>query len=190
MEEEGKNGMANNAVVVRRKQGIKRRGLQALWAAILLQFKIRAPKKATIAASKDKKEDKTEFTGKNETTWKDIVGGIRLLHLQPLEYHSSVSLPPPPPPPPFDKEIYHDVSLPPLSPKSSYDGMSSRYCSAEDLHALDKSTDDNECAVDEEGGSDVINTQAEEFIAKFYEQIRLQRLQSLNESDPQTEDGD
>jgi Cotton fibre expressed protein len=69
------------------------------------------------------------------------------------------------------------------------DGMSSRYCSAEDLLALDKSNDDTEGAVDE-GGSNVINTQAEEFIAKFYEQIRLQRIQSLNESYPQTENGD
>jgi Cotton fibre expressed protein len=187
MEEERKNGITNNAVVVRRKQGIKKRGLHALWAAILLQFKIRVPKRATIAASNDTKEDLTESTGKNETTWKDIMGGIRPLHLHPLEYPSSVSLPPPPPPP-FDTEIYHDV-LPPSSPKSMCDGMSSRYCSAEDLLALDKSNDDTEGAVDE-GGSNVINTQAEEFIAKFYEQIRLQRIQSLNESYPQTENGD
>jgi Cotton fibre expressed protein len=50
-------------------------------------------------------------------------------------------------------------------------------------------SDDMEGAVDE-GGSNVINKQAEEFIAKFYEQIRLQRLQSLKESYPQTENGD
>ncbi|KAF3334550.1 Cotton fiber expressed protein [Carex littledalei] len=183
MEQERNNGMANNAiVVVFRKSGIKKRGLQALWAAILLQFKIRAPKKATIAAPKDKKENTSESPDKSETTWKDIVGGIRPLHLQPLDYHSSISLPPPPPPPPFDKEIYHDVLLPPSSPEHSSDGMSSSYCSAVDLQALDKSSDDTEGAIDVEGGSDVINTQAEEFIAKFYDQIRLQRLQSLSES--------
>jgi hypothetical protein len=66
--------MASNAIIVRRKHGIKRRGLQALWAAILLQFKIRAPKKATIAASNDTKEDMTESKSKNETSWKDIMG--------------------------------------------------------------------------------------------------------------------
>ncbi|XP_078171885.1 uncharacterized protein LOC144565906 isoform X2 [Carex rostrata] len=188
MEQQRNNGMANNAiVVVRRKSGIKKRGLQALWAVILLQFKIRAPKKATIAASKGiKKENTSESSDKSETTWKDIVGGIRPLHLQPLEYRSSISLPPPPPPPSFDKEIYHDVSLPPSSLERSSDCMSSRYCSAVDLQALDNT----EGAIDVEGGSDVINTQAEEFIAKFYEQIRLQRLQSLRESNSQTEDGD
>lgn len=190
MEQERNNGMSNNAIVVvhRRKSGIKKRGLQALWAAILLQFKIRAPKKATIAAHKDnKKENTRESPDKSETTWKDIVGGIRPLHLQPLDYRSSISLPPPPPPPPFNKEIYHDVSLPPSSPERSSDGTSSSYCSAVDLQALDKSSDDTEGAID---GSDVIDTQAEEFIAKFYEQIRLQRLQSLSASNSQTEDGD
>ncbi|GJN05314.1 hypothetical protein PR202_ga22933 [Eleusine coracana subsp. coracana] len=105
-------------------------------------------------------------------SWKSIVDGMRPLRLpgQELEYY-----PPPPPPLAGHVDVYQDVLLAPPSPmlSGSERGMTSRYASAQDLHLLDCGDDE------EEGGAVVcphaIDMQAEEFIAKFYEQFRLQK---------------
>ncbi|XP_062108230.1 uncharacterized protein LOC133819065 [Humulus lupulus] len=64
----------------------------------------------------------------------------------------------------------------------------SRYASATNLRELDN--DDSECddrktnnnnnLYDENGGDEMIDVKAEEFIAQFYKQIRLQRLNSMD----------
>lgn len=85
------------------------------------------------------------------------------------------------------------------SASSGQDGMSSyasvgnlqelesRYTSAVNLRDLDSSCEDEEeeeskCGYgyDENGGDEMIDVKAEEFIAQFYEQMRLQRLNSIN----------
>ncbi|KAJ8455507.1 hypothetical protein OPV22_035121 [Ensete ventricosum] len=112
---------------------------------------------------------------------KSLVDGMRPLHLQ---LGCRPPLPLLPPPPPAGHESFHDVFPPPSSPAcSSNDGMS-RYASAEDLQALDvDTTEGNDGStgangVDEGEASHTIDTRAEEFIARFYEQMRLQRLDS------------
>ncbi|KAJ8510462.1 hypothetical protein OPV22_000896 [Ensete ventricosum] len=102
---------------------------------------------------------------------KTLVGSMRPLGLQ-LDYRPPLPLLPPPPP--AGHESFHDVLLLPSPSCSSSDGMS-RYASAEDLRLLDDADDSTEA----DGGSpNAINMKAEEFIARFYEQMRLQRQDS------------
>lgn len=106
--------------------------------------------------------------------WKSLVGSMRPLHLQ-----TNAS-----PPPSIEgaSERYDDVMLPPASPGSSVssfstdqDGMSSRYASAVNLQELDQEYEEV-LIVDDE----LIDAKAEEFIAQFYEQMRLQRVDSMD----------
>ncbi|PON61670.1 cotton fiber protein [Parasponia andersonii] len=106
--------------------------------------------------------------------------------------------------------IISSVQAAPMSPgassittssSSDQDGMSryasaanlqeldteSRYASAVNLRDLDHETDESESedhhqttSYDENGGDEMIDAKAEEFIAQFYEQIRLQRLNSMD----------
>ena len=131
-------------------------------------------KKRAIAAAADDHKP----AGDESPSWKHIVDGMRPLRLrgQELEYY-------PPPPPLGHADVYHDVILPPPSPaRSGFEfeevGMTSRYASAEDLHQMD-STDEEGALVAEGGDGDgesscphTIDMQAEEFIAKFYEQFK------------------
>jgi hypothetical protein len=129
-------------------------------------------KKRAIAAAADDHKP----AGDESPSWKHIVDGMRPLRLrgQELEYY-------PPPPPLGHADVYHDVMLPPPSPaRSGFEfeevGMTSRYASAEDLHQMDSA--DEEGALAAEGGDGdsscphAIDMQAEEFIAKFYEQFK------------------
>ncbi|XP_062184292.1 uncharacterized protein LOC133888158 [Phragmites australis] len=114
-------------------------------------------------------------------SWKTLVDGMRPLRLrgQELEYY-------PPPPPLGHADVYHDVLLAPPSPArsgSDEGGMTSRYASAQDLYLLDSGEEESAPAVEGgDGGScpHAIDMQAEEFIAKFYEQFRLQKSESFN----------
>ncbi|KAJ9696609.1 hypothetical protein PVL29_008698 [Vitis rotundifolia] len=107
-----------------------------------------------------------------------LVGSMRPLHLQESN---------PPPPPCIHLSIsmdnFQDVSPPPISPSaasssgSSNDCMS-RYASAQNLQELGRSDDDDD-AVWGDGGDEMIDIKAKEFIAQFYEQMRLERLDSF-----------
>ncbi|CAA6654370.1 unnamed protein product [Spirodela intermedia] len=89
--------------------------------------------------------------------WKSLLATVRPLHhhhSQPHEHRRPSS-------PPVPGDDFHDVLTTP----------NSRYASAEDLPALNDG--------DEADGPHAIDVRAEEFIAKFYEQMRLQRLGSV-----------
>lgn len=60
----------------------------------------------------------------------------------------------------------------------SVDRISSRYASAEDLKELDNVSETDQ-EYEEDDGEHCIDQLAEEFIAKFYEQMRLQRMASI-----------
>ncbi|CAL9781841.1 unnamed protein product [Musa acuminata subsp. burmannicoides] len=102
---------------------------------------------------------------------KTLVGSMRPLGL-PLEYRPPLPLLPPPPP--AGHESFHDAYLLPSPSCNSNDGMS-RYASAEDLQLLDDADDSTEA---DAGAPNAIDMKAEEFIARFYEQMRLQRQES------------
>ncbi|PRQ21683.1 hypothetical protein RchiOBHm_Chr7g0241941 [Rosa chinensis] len=158
----------------------KRGGNQILKAAmVLLRSRSR---KSSKAASVE------EMTPKS--AWKRLVGSMRPLHLQ-----SNHSSPPPPlfeiaaPSTPTGSERYEDVLPPPMSPahstglvsrSSSEDSMQSKYASAVNLQELDRSEQDEDKNKGEVaniyGGDDEhIDAKAEEFIAQFYHQMKLQQ---------------
>ena len=62
---------------------------------------------------------------------------------------------------------------------ASEDGMTSRYASAVNLQELDRTDEDNDAAIVNAN----IDAKAEEFIAQFYQQMRLQRLDRLDSID-------
>ncbi|BFG43472.1 hypothetical protein CerSpe_297460 [Prunus speciosa] len=108
-------------------------------------------------------------------TWKRLVGSIRPLHLQTTSN-------PTPPSSVHTSERYEDVLPPPMSPArtddlASEDGMSSRYASAVNLQELDRTDEDNDNAAIVNAN---IDAKAEEFIAQFYQQMRLQRLDRVD----------
>lgn len=118
------------------------------------------------------------------SSWKSIVDGMRPLRLpgQELEYY-----PPPPPPLAGHVDVYHDVALAPPFPmrSGSEGGMTSRYASAQDLHMLDCGEQEKDKAEGAPAAEDAscphaIDMQAEKFIAKFYQQFRLQKSESSN----------
>ncbi|CAB4291912.1 unnamed protein product [Prunus armeniaca] len=132
----------------------------------------------------DRKSKPTSFEGQAQAvtstkgTWKRLVGSIRPLHLQT----TSNSTPPSSVHTPAPSERYEDVLPPPMSPArtddlSSEDGMTSRYASAVNLQELDRTDEDNDNASIVNAN---IDAKAEEFIAQFYQQMRLQRLDRLD----------
>lgn len=133
--------------------------------------------------------------------WNRLVGSMRPLHLQSQSSPTHATR--------MSTNEQNDdvksIQAPPMSPgssssSSSEDGMSSyasaanlqeldgtesRYASATNLRDLDPNSDDheteyNQINYDENGGDEMIDAKAEEFIAQFYEQMRLQRLNSMD----------
>ncbi|CAA6669152.1 unnamed protein product [Spirodela intermedia] len=108
--------------------------------------------------------------------WKTLVAVVRLLH--PVGDRGGAMLLPTgtssvPPTPPS-----------PSASEDSQSGWTSRYPSAADLRELADSESDEEADGGGGGGAPhSIDLRAEEFIARFYEQMRLQQLDSLN-ADP------
>lgn len=119
--------------------------------------------------------------------WKKLVSSVRPLHI-----HSNQSPPrtiettpaQPEPVAPLTEVIEpFEVFTPPLSPAktsiaSSSSGISSQYASAQNLQDLDQSDesdeDDEDRYYDDKVGDEMIDAKAEQFIAQFYEQMRLQ----------------
>ncbi|KAF9607235.1 hypothetical protein IFM89_033442 [Coptis chinensis] len=128
--------------------------------------------------------------------WKRLVGAMRPLHHQHLQHQQS---------PRLTINVggespyaytFHDVPPTPMSPphggdspfsSSTSDGTKSRYASALNLQELAKESDETDENIEvvieegyfEDGGDELIDARAEEFIANFYEEMRLQRLESI-----------
>lgn len=109
-----------------------------------------------------------------------LVGSMRPLHLR------ESSSPPPQPTlrVSVSMDSFLDVDQPPTSPSaasssgsSTSDGLSSRFASAQNLQELDHPDIDDVWA--EDGGDEMIDVKAKEFIAQFYERMRLERLDSV-----------
>lgn len=149
----------------------KKGGPLRLMRAALFLIKGRSPGK--LAST-----DVVKLADKNGL-WRNLVGAVRPLHELP---HCTLSPPPPSPPAflvePIDSpmDFFHEVPQPPPSPPLGFDevdGMS-RYASAEDLTELDRQ--EVCCDGNVDGGDDAIDVKADEFIAKFYKQMRLDSI--------------
>ncbi|KAI3425473.1 uncharacterized protein J3R85_010201 [Psidium guajava] len=126
-----------------------------------------------------------------------VVGSMRPLHMQshdsPL-HEAAAAAPSPVLALPSPGEHFVDV-LPaspmsamsrPYSPShSSTSGSTSRYASAVNLHELvegdsdDEDEDEDDGVYGANGGDDLIDAKAEEFIAQFYQQMRAQNYNEM-----------
>ncbi|KAH0641214.1 hypothetical protein KY285_037800 [Solanum tuberosum] len=117
--------------------------------------------------------------------WKKLVGSMRPLHLQDNQSPPSPHDPQPPPPvkstslPVEFSEHFSSLYSP--TPSTSSIGTMSQYASANNLQDLYNDDDEEEEEEDPDqvfdaiGGDDMIDAKAENFIAQFYEQMRLQK---------------
>lgn len=166
-------------------------------------------KAATLLIIRRRPEGKPKPEVPSKVTWKKIVGSIRPFHLQdnqsPQPSAHSIAASPTVEQRPDDVS----TPLPPSphaiinrSSANSDDGMSqygsttnlqeldkgseSQYASAVNLQAVAKQgeTDDNDDGGDDgisnnNVGDEMIDSKAEEFIAKFYQQMRVQHLDKV-----------
>lgn len=138
--------------------------------------------RAALFMARKNKPSSDIINSNGKGLWSYFVKSMRPLYQPNLDGHlklplslrhspmNNVGIPPPPLP-----ENYHDVLLPPPSPASSTGGMS-RYASAEDLKEFEES-DEVEDGVDEEVNQ--IDLKAEEFIASFYKQMRVEKMEEM-----------
>ncbi|EHA8587578.1 putative DUF761 domain-containing protein [Cocos nucifera] len=104
--------------------------------------------------------------------WKRLVAGMRPLHHHQLE-HQEVAPPEPVAALQLTKvDSFHEAFTPATSPVHSH-GMS---IPAEDLHAFDTCEDGDAERDGGDGEPNEIDVKAEEFIARFYEQQRLESI--------------
>ncbi|KAK7344399.1 hypothetical protein VNO77_13946 [Canavalia gladiata] len=124
----------------------------------------------------------------SKSTWKRLLGSMRPLHLQSTQSPPHNDIPQKiqtsaPSPKGMD---YGTDGFESASEQSAYSPSpcSSRYASAVGLNELVKDEEEEEVVEEEkvvvkengEEGDEIIDAKAEEFIAEFYHQMRLQRL--------------
>lgn len=135
-----------------------------------------------------------------KSVWKKLVGSVRPLHLQQRNESSppspSPSLSPSPShslkpnpnpltlesPPAYYSDFSEDALFSP-SASSSRSGADSRYASAVGLNEMvedGETEEESDRAVNEGEGDNMIDAKAEEFIANFYHQMKLQRMNSMD----------
>ncbi|XP_073310987.1 uncharacterized protein [Primulina huaijiensis] len=135
--------------------------------------------KAALSMMRKRPKDPISYDKSTPTNWTKLVDSVRPLHSQ-----ENIPSPPPSvtsessPTRPYAAENMKEM-IPPASPAaSSSAGTMSQYASAASLRDLVDSSDDEEEDPDEVFdalcGDDMIDAKAEEFIAQFYQQIRLQ----------------
>ncbi|KAK7337500.1 hypothetical protein VNO77_18079 [Canavalia gladiata] len=139
---------------------------------------------------RSRKSNKLRLEDGSKSVWTKVVGSMRPLHLQSNQSSGSISqlttaLPSPSP------SSSEDEPYSPYSPSPT----SSRYASAVGLNELVQSDEDNEKQEvimeesnehenehehEHDDGDEMVDAKADEFIARFYEQMRLQRLDSAD----------
>ncbi|CAI9105499.1 OLC1v1004430C1 [Oldenlandia corymbosa var. corymbosa] len=142
---------------------------------------------ATDANNNNNKEANTNDSNNSDGNWKKIVGSMRPLHLQ----NDVVVESPPPSLPPSSPTLslsdHHGIrSFSPSPSHSSSTGSMSQYASASNLQALDDGDEDDDQDVDPDVvfdaicGDELIDSKAEEFIAQFYQQMKIDKHHNSN----------
>ncbi|CAH9140454.1 unnamed protein product [Cuscuta epithymum] len=116
-------------------------------------------------------EKSKSLTKKKSGDWKAVVGSMRPLTLQDKSPTPSMS-------PSCSYENLSIMSSPSPSPShmSCASGTMSRYASVGNLQELDAGSDPDE-VFDDFAGDEMIDVKAEEFIQRFYQQMKLQQRQ-------------
>ncbi|CAI8619122.1 unnamed protein product [Vicia faba] len=147
-----------------------------------------------------KKSNVISTDDESKSSWKKFVGSMRPLHLQSNQsprlssqsnhrkFDEMTILPPPSPSESGGGSMFIDFSIDeePFSPFSP-SPASSRYASAIGLNELVSSDEENdrpdvikeECNENDDG-DEKIDSKAEDFIAQFYHQMRLQRFNNVD----------
>ncbi|CAK9310151.1 unnamed protein product [Citrullus colocynthis] len=160
-------------------------GAVQIFKVVLFMLRRRQSKKPKVSVD----------MGSEKGLWRRLLGSIRPLHIQgnkspPTVARVDMSLAPSKP----KKEVFEGALMPLPSPSpspspslssSSFSRTSrsssfgtSQYASATNLQELDDNIDgnnDKSAMEDDNGGDEMIDAKAEEFIAQFYEQMRRQR---------------
>ncbi|MED6110306.1 hypothetical protein PIB30_041742 [Stylosanthes scabra] len=132
---------------------------------------------------------------KNKSSWRKLVGSMRTLQMHNTDSSSPARTPRAPntmqSPSETNESAFHSFPDSPMyqfSPMSQFSPASSRYSSAEGLNKLVENHDERNKGTrrdrdddDHSDGDDMIDAKAEEFIAEFYLQMKLQKL---NQMDP------
>ncbi|KAJ1412579.1 hypothetical protein SESBI_20307 [Sesbania bispinosa] len=149
--------------------------------------------------SRSRKSSVLPIDDGSKSVWRKLVGSMRPLHLQSNQSPPSISISKtdndvhlaPPSPSEYKTDCGSDVTEEePYSPSPA----SSRYASAVGLNELVQSDEENEMKqeviVEEENeseercdnvdGDEMIDAKAEEFIAQFYKEMTLQRMNSAD----------
>ncbi|XP_038896144.1 uncharacterized protein LOC120084438 [Benincasa hispida] len=141
---------------------------------------------------RSKKSKASVDMGSDKGLWRRLLGSMRPLHIQGNASPPTTAQVDMPLAPSESKEVFEEALMPLPSPSPSPSPSSSsfshtsrsssfgtsQYASAPNLQELDDNTegDDDENAIENDnGGDEMIDAKAEEFIAQFYEQMRRQR---------------
>ncbi|XP_028771162.1 uncharacterized protein LOC114728418 [Neltuma alba] len=126
----------------------------------------------------------------SKSLWRKLVGSVRPLHLQLQQVAESEAKRPVPPAlthqSPARSEFSEDSLLSPTA-GSSTSASETPYASALGLSEMvqgeheEEAVDESDSASDDGNGDKMIDAKAEEFIANFYNEMRLQRRHSINE---------
>lgn len=149
---------------------------------------------------KSSKSKSFQNTAVSSFSWKGLVGSMRPMHLQSnqspppsMEAKPAIMLEPQSMPvgeqneeavnPPLSTQAFVSIQSPASSISacsSEIDSDLSQYESPlnQEIHIIKPCGEitEDECCYDEDAGDEMIDAKAEEFIAQFYEQIRLQNL--------------
>ncbi|KAI5406254.1 uncharacterized protein LOC127083072 [Lathyrus oleraceus] len=178
-------------------------GLEPKPTPIITKKKNHGPMRALRVAlhnmrGNSKKPNVVSADDESNNVWKKLVGSMRPLHLQSNQsprlpsqsigkkFDQMMALPPPSPSGSYGAFVDFSTDEEPFSPFSP-SPASSRYASAVGLNELVPSDEENDrvgvikAECNENGdGDEKIDSKAEDFIAQFYHQIRLQRLNSVD----------
>lgn len=152
-------------------QKAKKRGALQLLRVVLLMLKRPSSKSKSVEMA-------------SRTTWRRLVDSMRHFHLQSNKTPPT-SIQAVPINSPLSQHFmspYESNSLSASSSTPSFEGLTSSYASANNLRELDGLEPiedlDEEFVYDGDGGDDMIDQKAEEFIAMFYNQIKQQTMNS------------
>ncbi|CAK8544390.1 unnamed protein product [Lathyrus sativus] len=199
--------LANNITIRNPSRDDDDVGLEPKPTPILTKKKNHGPMRALRVAlhmmrGNSKKPNVVSTDDESKNLWKKLVGSMRPLHLQSnhsprlssqsksQRFDQTIALPPPSPyestggSSAFVDFSTDDEPFSPFSPSPA----SSRYASAIGLNELVTSDEENdrpgvikeECNVENGDGDEKIDSKAEDFIAQFYHQMRLQRLNNVH----------
>ncbi|MED6192546.1 hypothetical protein PIB30_011072 [Stylosanthes scabra] len=170
------------------KPRLKKQRSKNIFKVVLSKMRGRSEKPKELQQVDD---DGPHHNNNKSSSWRKLVGSMRTLQMQNVDSSSPARTFRTPntmqsPSETNDNDAFHSF---PNSPMSQFSPMSSRYSSAEGLNRLVENDERNKGTRKERGddddddhsdGDDMIDANVEEFIADFYLQMKLQKLNVMD----------